>query len=224
MRPYDLVVFDLDGTLADTKQDLVDATNHTLSAMGLKTHEAATVASFVGGGLRLLLQRALVAAGADPEDQKLLDHAREVFVPWYREHMLDATVPFPGTHEMLGRLHGEKIPMAIATNKPRVFTEGIVEALFPKAFDPIVACGDDAPRKPDPTCVSMARARWPAVAQNRILFVGDSLVDIDTARAAGVAVASCSWGFGERATLAARAPEHLVDTMDELARAALGET
>ena len=222
MRNYDLVVFDLDGTLADTKQDLVDATNHTLGALGLKTHEADKVASFVGGGLKLLLQRALLAAGANGDDAALLDRAAQIFIPHYREHMLDATRPYPGTQEMLERLRQRDISMAIATNKPRVFTEGIVETLFPRLFDPIVACGDDAPRKPDPTCVSIARARWPAVDPARILFVGDSVVDIDTARAARVPVASCSWGFGARATLAEHGPDHLVDDMKQLGDAIVG--
>ncbi|HVO30750.1 MAG TPA: HAD-IA family hydrolase [bacterium] len=219
MTRFDLVIFDLDGTLADTKRDLADATNHTLAELKLPTHSSEKVASFVGGGLNLLLQRALSTAGADADDAALLEKARSIFVPWYRDHMLDATRPYPGTEEMIARLAGAGVRMAIATNKPRIFTAGIVDTLFPRRFTPVVACGDDAPRKPDPTCVDLCRKAHPDVPTERILFVGDSLVDIDTARNARVAVASCSWGFGEREALAERKPEILVDVMPELAKA-----
>lgn len=222
MRRYDLVIFDLDGTLADTKADLAAATNHTLGELGLKRCDAATVASFVGGGLMLLLKRALANAGADAEDPALQEKARGIFVPFYRDHMLDATRPYAGTEEMLGTLASADVRMSIATNKPRVFTAGIVERLFGDTFDPVIACGDDAPRKPDPQCVTLCRARHPSVDSSRILFVGDSLVDVETARNAGVAVAACTWGFGERDALAERRPERMLDDVREIAAAVLG--
>lgn len=216
MNRYDLVIFDLDGTLADTKQDLADATNQTMALMGLPKHAPEKVASFVGGGLTLLLQRALgPELGADPA---VVEKAAAIFKPWYRDHMLDATRPYAGINEMLSALRASGVKMAIATNKPRMFTAGIVEKLFPGLFDPIVACADDAPRKPDPTCVALARARNPGIANDRILFVGDSVVDIETARAAGVHVLSCSWGYGERAALEQHRPDWLVDQVSSITR------
>lgn len=219
MKRYDLVIFDLDGTLADTKQDLADATNQTMTLMGLPKHAPNKVASFVGGGLTLLLQRALgPTLGADPAT---VEKAAEIFKPWYREHMLDATKPYSGIEEMLAALHASGVKMAVATNKPRMFTAGIVEKLFPGFFDPIVACADDAPRKPDPTCVTLARTRHPGIANDRILFAGDSVVDIETARAAGVHILSCSWGYGERADLAKLRPDWLVDQVSSITRVTL---
>ena len=221
---YDFVIFDLDGTLADTKADLAASTNYTLRKLGLPEHDPDTVASFVGGGLLLLLRRALGPMGDDPV---LLEKAAEIFKPYYKNHMVDATRPYPGTMEMLQALRDAKVKMSVATNKPRMFTAGMVDTLFPGWFDPIIACGssanDDAPRKPDPTCVTKCRARHPAIDAARILFVGDSLVDIETARNGGLEVASCTWGYGSPAELEAAQPRWLVRDNEALRRVVLGD-
>lgn len=223
MSRYDLVIFDLDGTLADTKRDIAGATNHTLRALGLPEHDVDTVAGFVGGGLMLLLRRAL---GSSAEDPALLERAAEVFRPYYREHLTDATRPYPGTKEMLDALRGAGVRMAIATNKPRMFTAPLVERVFPGLFDPVIACGaspdDDAPRKPDPACVARCRAAHPSIPAGRILFVGDSVVDIETGRNAGLDVAAVVWGYGARPDLESRAPRWLVDDNVTLAQVILG--
>src|SRR5262245_12310067 len=101
MRRYDLVVFDLDGTLADTRDDLVAAANHTLRALELPEHAPERVASFVGRGLRVLLARAL---GARSRDAELHARAIQIFTQRYRAHMLDSTRPYPGMLELLDRL------------------------------------------------------------------------------------------------------------------------
>ena len=224
MSAYQLVIFDLDGTLADTKRDLADATNHTLTTLGLPVHDVEKVASFVGGGLMLLLRRALGDRG---EDAALLERAAEVFKPYYREHMLDATRPYPGTLAMLDALARAGVRMAVATNKPKLFTPGMIEGLFEGRFEPVIACGssaaDDAPRKPDPACVARCREVHAGVPADRILFVGDSLVDIDTAANAGLDVASVTWGYGVRDELAARSPRWLVDDNEALTRIVLGD-
>lgn len=219
-RRYDLVVFDLDGTLADTKKDLADAANFALESLGYPTHPVDHIRQLVGGGLVVLLQRAL--GPVHGADRDTVEKALKLFIPRYRDHMLDATRPYPGTVETLDRLAKGGVKLAIATNKSRMFTVGIVEALFPARFDPIVACGEDVPRKPDPLCVSRAMERNPGIPKGRILFVGDSIADVDTAAAAGVDVASCTWGFGEREELAARKPRWLLDAMPEVADVALG--
>ncbi len=219
MPRYELAIFDLDGTLADTKLDLAAATNHTLRELGFETFPADVIATFVGGGLTRLLARAL---GPRAEDPSLLEKARQVFVPYYREHMLDATRPYDGIDRMLSDLRNRSVRLAVATNKPRIFTAGIIDRLFGDVFDPVVACGDDAPRKPDPMCVEICRKRYPAVAAERILFVGDSVVDVETARAAVVDVASCTWGYGDRAALTAERPRWLVDDVAALRAVLLG--
>ncbi len=221
MKRYDLVIFDLDGTLADTQRDLATATNYTMRELGLPLHAPEKIASFVGGGLTLLLKRAL---GPElSEDEALVERAASIFKPWYREHMLDETRPYEGISEVLDQLDKERVHMSIATNKPRMFTAGIVETLFPARFEPVVACADDAPRKPDPTCVAVCRAKHSAIVQARVLFVGDSVVDVETARNAGVDALSVTWGFQPREQLVEAGPRWIRDRVPEILDVVLGD-
>lgn len=223
MRRYDLAIFDLDGTIADTKRDLADATNHTLAQLGLPAHDVEEVASFVGGGLKLLLQRAL---GPHGEDAVMLERALAVFRPYYKAHMTDATRPYPGTMAMLDAIAAAGVRSAIATNKPRLFTGGLVTEIFGTRFAPVIACGssadDDAPRKPDPACVAMCRAKFPEIATERVIFVGDSVVDIETSRNAGLEVISVTWGYAAREKLLAQKPRWVAEDNSELERVILG--
>lgn len=218
---YQLVIFDLDGTLADTKRDLAAATNFTMQKLGLPLHPPEKIASFVGGGLTVLLKRAL---GPDlSKDEALVERAAEFFKPRYREHMLDETRPYEGIAQVLDRLRDEGVHMSVATNKPRLFTAGIVEALFPGRFDPIIACADDAPRKPDPACVALCRAKYADVARERVLFVGDSVVDVETARNATIDALSVTWGFQPREQLLEAKPRWIRDRVPEILEVVLGE-
>ena len=223
MRRYDLVIFDLDGTIADTKRDLADATNHTLAELGLPAHDVEEVASFVGGGLKLLLTRALGPHGSDPV---MIERALAAFRPYYKAHMMDATRPYPGTMEMLDAITKAGLVSAIATNKPRLFTGGLVPGLFGDRFDPVIACGssadDDAPRKPDPTCVAMCRAKHPKIPTERVIFVGDSVVDYETAKNGGLDVVSVTWGYAPREKLLAQNPRWVADDNTALQRILLG--
>lgn len=224
MRRYDLVIFDFDGTIADTKRDLADATNHTLSALGLPPHDVEEVASFVGGGLKLLLTRALGPVhGNDPA---MIEKALAVFRPYYKAHMMDATRPYPGTMEMLDAITAAGLKQAIATNKPRLFTGDLVPGMFGTRFDPVIACGssadDDAPRKPDPTCIAMCRAKHPSIPTERVIFVGDSVVDFETARNGGLDVVSVTWGYAPREKLLAQKPRWVADDNAALQAILLG--
>lgn len=211
-RKFDLVLFDLDGTIADTKNDLAGAANHALVQLGLPTHPVAEIASYVGGGLRLLLQRAMGPRGSDAE---LLERGYQILRAYYREHVYDTTQPYPGTIAMLDAVAAAGIRMGVVTNKPRMFTAPLMEHLFAKRFDPIIACGsspdDDAPRKPDPTCVALARKPHASIPAERVVYVGDSVVDIETAANAGLDVVSVTWGYAAREKLVARNPRWLVD-------------
>lgn len=223
MRRYDLVIFDFDGTVADTKRDLADATNHTLASLDLPPHDVEEVAGFVGGGLKLLLKRALGPHGDDPA---MLERALAVFRPYYKAHMMDATRPYPGTVDMLDAIAAAGVVSAIATNKPRLFTGELVPGIFGKRFDPVIACGssadDDAPRKPDPVCVAMCRAKHAAIPVERVVFVGDSVVDIETARNSGLDVVSVTWGYAVREKLLAQSPRWVADDNAALQRILLG--
>ena len=219
---WDLVLFDLDGTIADTKNDLASAANHTLTQLGLPTHPVEEIASYVGGGLRLLLQRAMGEAGADAER---LERGYQILRAYYREHVTDTTQPYPGTMAMLDALAASGAKMGVVTNKPRMFTTPLMEHLFAKRFHPIIACGssadDDAPRKPDPTAVTLARKPHAAIPTERVVYVGDSAVDIDTARNAGLQVVSVTWGYAKREKLVAKSPDFLCDDNAALQRVLL---
>jgi phosphoglycolate phosphatase len=212
-RRYDLLIFDLDGTLADTGADLVAAANHTMRALELPEHSPERVASFVGRGLRALFARAL---GARARDADLNARAMQIFTAWYREHMLDSTRPFPGMLAALDRLAAAGVCLAVATNKPGAFTHPMVEALFPGRFGAVIACSDDVPAKPDPACVELCRAAFPAIPLERVLFVGDSDVDVETARNAKVDALAVSWGFQPRERLLAASPRWIRDHVGEI--------
>jgi phosphoglycolate phosphatase len=215
MRRYDLVIFDLDGTLADTRADLVAAANHTMRALELPEHAPERVASFVGRGLRVLLARAL--GPRRMHDADLTARALQVFTQRYREHMLDATRPYPGMLEVLDQLGAAGVRLAVATNKPAAFTYPMVEVLFPGRFAAIIACADDVPVKPDPACVELCRAAGPTIPLERVLFVGDSDVDVETARNAKVDALAVTWGFQSRERLLAEGPRWIRDDVHQIA-------
>jgi len=217
MRRYDLVIFDLDGTLADTRSDLVAAANYTMRALELPEHTPERVASFVGRGATVLLQRAL---GPEPaEDPERTSRALEIFTRRYREHMLDETRPYPGMPAAIERLAAAGVRLCVATNKPGHFTHAMVEALFPGRFAPIVACGGDVPAKPDPACIELCLAQHPGVAPERALLVGDSDIDVETAREAGIDALAVTWGFQPRERLTGA--RWIRDRVDEIARIVL---
>lgn len=214
MKRYDLVIFDLDGTLADTRADLVAAANHTMRALELPEHTPERVATFVGRGLRVLLARAL---GPRKRDAELTARATQIFTHWYRAHMLDTTRPYAGMVEVLDRLGGADVRLAVATNKPGAFALPMVETLFPGRFGAVVACTDEVPAKPDPACIALCRAAFPPIPRERVLFVGDSDVDVETARNAEIDALAVTWGFQPREWLEAGSPRWIRDQVGEIA-------
>jgi phosphoglycolate phosphatase len=214
MRRYDLVIFDLDGTLADTRNDLVAAANHTLRTLELPEHSPERVASFVGRGAAVLLERALGTEHS--RDAARTARALEIFTRWYREHMLDETRAYAGMLVAIDRLASAGVQLCVATNKPAHFTHAMVEALFPGRFGSIVACGAEVPAKPDPTCVEICLSEHPSIANERVLFVGDSDVDVETARNAGIDALAVTWGFQTRERLVDAGPRWIRDQVDEI--------
>ncbi len=188
-----LVVFDLDGTLVDSLDDLHASVSHALGALGLPPRSRAEVHGFVGEGVRLLLARAIA-----PHDD-LLEAALAAFQPHYEAHCLDRTRPYPGVEAMLA---GARRTLAVNTNKPGAMAREILGGLGLLPRFAAVVGGDEAPRKPDPAGVLGIMARVGA-APRETTFVGDSRVDVATARAAGVAMVAVTWGYGSRAELAA---------------------
>jgi phosphoglycolate phosphatase len=213
----DLLIFDLDGTLVDSKLDLAQAVNATRSHMGMSPLDNERVYSYVGNGAPVLIRRAMGAQATEPEVQEAL----EFFLEYYREHYLDYTTLYPGVREALDRLSAAGKRMAVLTNKPVRISRAILEGLGVAGhFFQIYGGNSFDLKKPDPVGVS-ALMKETGIPADRCLMIGDSSVDIQTARNAGVASCGVTYGF-QPETLADPAPDRLVDRLEELADWLLG--
>ncbi len=192
------MIFDLDGTLLDSLADLTDSTNYALGVCGFPPRTAMEVRSFVGNGARTLIRLAL-SEGTDPQ---WIDKVLEAYQPHYKAHCYDKTAPFPGILSALERLKG-KYALAIVSNKPDAATKALAQQYFPGLY----ALGEtpDCPRKPAPDMVHRAMA---AMGVEKCIYVGDSEVDVLTARNAGVECLSVLWGFRNRDCLEQAGADH----------------
>lgn len=210
-RSRDLLVFDLDGTLVDSQRDLTDAVNATRAWMGLDSLPPETVARYVGNGAPVLMQRALPDAGEED-----LARGLKYFLDYYRDHMLDSTRLYPGVREALDELHGAEVPLAVLTNKPIRFSLRMLEGLGLDLHFFRVYGGNSFPeKKPHPMGLEALIAESRA-DRDRTVMVGDSAVDIQTARNAGVRACGVKWGF-QPETFAASPPDILIGDLRELA-------
>lgn len=208
----DLVIFDLDGTLIDSKLDLAQAVNATRRHMGMPALDNERVFSYVGNGAPMLIRKALGPEATEEQAQEAL----EFFLEYYRDHMLDYTVAYPGVPEALERLHRAGVRLAVLTNKPVRFSRGILQGLGLADYFRQVYGGNSFDRKkPDPIGVDTLIAECDA-ARDRTLVVGDSSVDVKTARNAGVKVIGVTYGF-QPETLVDPPPDLLMDRMEDVA-------
>jgi len=205
------VVLDLDGTLVDTKDDLAAAVNVTRAALGLPAQDPRTLLGYVGNGARVLLERALSASG-----QARIEEGLDVFMPWYRDHLLDHAAVYPGLRAVLDTLAGEGAVFSVLTNKPEDMSAKILAGLDLEALCPRLIGGDTLPvRKPDPTGLRQLIAAA-GVEAAATLMVGDSSIDVATGRNAAVATCAVLWGFngpavrGQGAGAEIAAPDELL--------------
>src|SRR5215467_2503523 len=184
----ELLIFDLDGTLIDSKKDLTDAVNATRIWHKLAPLPDDIVSSYVGNGAPVLIRRAFPHATQD-ELPRLLRY----FLDYYREHMLDSTILYPGVREALDQLHAADIPLAVLTNKPVRFSVHLIAGLgLETHFFRIYGGNSFEEKKPHPVGINTLMAEAGA-SKNRTLMIGDSAVDIRTARNAGVKACGVSW-------------------------------
>lgn len=205
-----IIIFDLDGTLINTIDDLGQACNYALSACGFPTHKIEDYPRLVGNGINKLIERAL------PEEHRneaTVLRLREYFVPFYDQHNCDLTRPYDGIPELLQTLKAAGHTLAVASNKYQAATEKIVAHFFPNTFDVVLGEREGIPRKPDPQIVWDIIHRLSPLASNLspIYYIGDSLVDAATAKAAEVPFVACTWGFCTREQLESASPEYMVD-------------
>jgi phosphoglycolate phosphatase len=208
----DLLIFDLDGTLIDSKLDLAHAVNATRRHMTMPELEHERVYSYVGNGAPVLIRRAMGEQASEAQVQEAL----EFFLEYYREHFLDYTVLYPGVRESLDRLRGAEKRMAVLTNKPVRISKAIIDGLgVHDHFFQVYGGNSFDFKKPNPVGVE-ALTRESGISAAQSLMIGDSSVDIQTAKNAGIASAGVTYGF-QPESLADPAPDHLFDSMPELA-------
>ena len=210
-----LLIFDLDGTLINTIDDLGQACNHALSACGFPTHKIEDYPRLVGNGINKLIERAL------PEEHRneaTVLRLREYFVPFYDQHNCDLTRPYDGIPELLQTLKAAGHTLAVASNKYQAATEKIVAHYFPNTFDVVLGEREGIPRKPDPQIVWDIIHRLSPLASNLspIYYIGDSLVDAATAKAANLPFVACTWGFCTQKQLAQAQPNYMIHRPSEI--------
>lgn len=210
-----LVIFDLDGTLLNTIADLGDACNYALRTMGYSEHALATYNYMVGNGVRKLIERA--EPDADPDT---IERLLELFREYYDEHATDHTAPYPGIPELLAELNANGVAMAVATNKYQAAVDRIISHFFPDIpFVAMLGQTEDRPVKPDPSIVFAILNKYPTPKAD-VLFVGDSAVDIETARRACVESVGVTWGFRPVSELRGAYADHIVSDPAEILRLA----
>lgn len=214
----DLLIFDLDGTLVDSKLDLANSVNAALGHMGRQPIDNELVYSYVGNGAPVLMRKAMAPEAGDDQVKQAL----EFFLAYYREHMLDNTYLYPGVREALDRLLAEKIKMAVLTNKPVRFSQILIDGLgLGGHFLRIYGGNSFEHKKPHPIGVEKLLAET-GVARERAMLVGDSAVDVKTARNANIKACGVTYGF-QPETFQEAPPDILVDRMEELTEMVLRE-
>lgn len=213
-----LVIFDLDGTLLNTIADLATAANHALQRAGYPTHSLEAYPYFVGNGVRRLLERVL------PEDartEKEVERLLQYFMEYYGTHLADHTEPYPGIIELLERLRGEGIEIAVASNKYQAAVSELIGHFFPNLGWAVVAGNrEGVPPKPDPSIVFGILTECPT-PKSQVLYVGDSGVDMVTARRAGVCSVGVTWGFRPEKELIDNYADYIATNTGRVLRLAL---
>ncbi len=212
-----IAIFDLDGTIADSIRDLGNAVNHGLREMGYPEHDYTAYKKFVGNGAEKLCYRAL------PDDKK--SDAKELhalFREYYSSHFLDNTHLYDGIREVMLKLAENGVILAVATNKPQDFAHEIIKKLLPDIeFIKVLGGCDERPKKPDSAIINEILVTLPSC--DKVFMIGDSNVDIQTAKNAGLISIGCTWGFRSRQELSDEGADYIIDTTDEIAEIILGE-
>ena len=209
---YDTILFDLDGTLLYTLEDLSDSINHTLIEYGLPQRSIQEVRQFVGNGLRKLVVRAL----PEHEDYDKFEEFLKDFIEYYNSHNRIKTKPYDGVIETTEKLAELGIKMAVVTNKGQTASESLMDDYFRPHID--IVLGDDGThkRKPDPEPMEMALNKLGVTDKSRVLYIGDSEVDATTAENAGLDYILCTYGFRDIDVLEKFHPIAFVDSFSKI--------
>jgi phosphoglycolate phosphatase len=206
------LIFDLDGTLVDSLPGIADSLNRALASLGLPVHSPGTVRGFIGDGARALASRA-APQGAD---ELLRTRIEQAFKENYDLTWPHGTAPYPDVPGVLESLQSQGIPLAVLSNKPHAFTTAMVSALFPNiSFAAVLGQRSGIPHKPDPTG-AFEVAHTLGLPPSACVVIGDSTMDLETARRAGMRAIAVTWGYHDRAALLAAQPDAVIDAPEEL--------
>ena len=210
-RRFDAVIFDLDGTLLNTLDDLADSINAALEKYGYPTHSREAVRTFVGSGSEMLVRRAL----APVTDEQIVAEVHRSFKEIYQQMMKNKTAPYDGINEVLATLNSNGIKMAVMSNKPHAAVVPLIKDYFGD-YIPLAAGADkDTPEKPNPIGTLRVLEKL-GTDKNRTVYMGDSDIDIFTAKNAGLFALGCSWGFRDRELLEKSGADLVIDSPYEL--------
>ncbi len=208
---YNCVVFDLDGTLLDTLGDLRDSVNYSLSKNSLPQRSTEEIRSFVGNGIRLLIERSV----PQTTSVDLVDKCFQDFKAHYKENSANLTKAYDGINELLYELKSRGVKLSVVSNKADFAVKTLVDAYFPDIFDCAVGEKEGVKRKPAPDTV-FAVIDELNVNKNEVVYVGDSDVDIETSKNAAIPCISVTWGFRDKEVLEKLCPEYIVDSPEEI--------
>ena len=195
---YKLVIFDLDGTLLDTIDDLKEAVNHAMSLRGFPTFTREEVMAMVGHGARNLMRKALPVGHKDDD---MVDAAYDDFRAYYITHIDVHTKPFPGIHDLLTQLHQEGVLLAVASNKFQEGTEHLIKEFFPEIpFVSVLGGRPGFPLKPNPEIVNEV-LRKAGIEKENTVMVGDSDTDMETAANGGIMGIAVNWGYRDMSSI-----------------------
>ena len=208
-----LLIFDLDGTIADTLYSIMDAVNMCMEHYGFPTKSYAEVRAAVGNGARLLIMRSMPqnVANDNARAEEIYKHFRKCYGITYNR----INGCYDGMREAMLELHSRGYTLAVLSNKPDAYVKGIIKDLFDSSVIPLAMGETELPRKPDPTAPHYV-ARTLGFEPDRCVFIGDSEVDIRTAQNAGFASVAVSWGFRDRSVLEDCDPDIIIDHPSQL--------
>ena len=208
---FDTVIFDLDGTILDTLADLTDSVNFALSKNNLPCRSTEEIRAFVGNGIRLLIERAV------PENTPtvVVDNCFADFKAHYKCNSTNKTKPYDGINEVLNELRNSGVRLALVSNKADFAVQEIIEKYFPHIFHFATGEKEGVRRKPYPDSVFVAM-EYLGAEKNKSVYIGDSEVDVETARNCGIPCIAVTWGFRDKSVLEGLNPEYIIDETKQI--------
>lgn len=206
------VLFDLDGTLADSLIDLADGVNRAIASKGFPTHDVEAFKYFVGDGIPKMIERALPKSNRDTDT---INEIKDIFLPYYAIHYADNTYAYEGMPELVNTLKTQGFIVAVVTNKEQHIANEVVKSLYGDVFDLIFGKRDGIPAKPDPTAALMAMEEL-GVTPQECVFIGDSGMDVATAVNSGAVPVGELWGFRKEDELLENGAKYIISKPSEL--------